>query len=736
MTHRRIRSLAGPLVSVAIAVIAGALPAAAYPAANSTPTTAQADRLITLVTGQRILDRSGSGGRLAFSAVSSPAGAPLLTFEAGGAWYVVPAVAMHSVGGQLDLSLFDTAALNRAEAATPGQVPVQVQWHGASAPVMPWLLHPVNVGVGVTDGVVTSSSGATLQSAVVSGTLTGIDRISLVGAVSSSRPAPSGFTLYTLTVNGINASGAPDTGDAAVFMNTDDARKTAGSGFAFWYHGIFKVSVPNGHYSMLGDFVSFSAAGGVHGGGPPPPGEERMAILNFTVNGNTTVTVDARTATARVAVATPLATDIGSGGATWQRTSQLPTGGTAFGSSWSIGGGAPPFKVYVSPGPAPSVGTQGWLTTFHLDSPSTSTTAYSYDLTYGGLGAISSMQRHVVTSPQLATVATRYFSSVAGNPALELRSSFFAWQFFSFGQFDNFNAPLDRTEYVLAGSDLLWTQQVVADANTFNGFSFDSDRVFAPGETSIANWNRGPIGPGVPVNTGAAFPVLQGCPACTEAATLEFAIYPFGDNPPGHFGVPNSPAPGLTETDAYALLRNGTAISTGPDPLGIIVPIPPGAAHYQLQYSVAMTAPWRTLSTNETTTWRFSSPGSTSASPPPGWVCFSGTSVGCNVVALMLPDYQLPEDGTGRVASGPVTFQLGISHILGVPIAVTSARVSISFDGGTTWVNAHVTSSGANTFAVSYSDPTNAGTAAISIHVTDAAGGVLDQTIMNAYSFP
>ena len=288
----------------------------------------------------------------------------------------------------------------------------------------------------------------------------------------------------------------------------------------------------------------------------------------------------------------------------------------------------------------------------------------------------------------------------------------------------------------MAQPDLFWTQQVVADAATFAGFFSDSLRIFVRGTTTQADWLRGPIGPGVPVDTGAAAPFLQFCPACTEAGTLEFAIYPFGDNPPGHTGPPNFPTPGLTETDAFNLLRNGTSIASGQDPLGIIVPFASGAANYQLQYSVAMSAPWWTLSTNEKTSWHFSSPASTSSPLPTGWVCFSGVSAGCGVVALMLPDYQLPEDGTGHVASGPVTFQLGITHVLGVAVAVTSAQVSISFNGGKTWVPAHVTRGSDNHFAVSYTDPAHAGTAAIRVHVVDAAGGVLDQTILNAYAIP
>ena len=57
-----------------------------------------------------------------------------------------------------------------------------------------------------------------------------------------------------------------------------------------------------------------------------------------------------------------------------------------------------------------------------------------------------------------------------------------------------------------------------------------------------------------------------------------FAISPFGDNPPGHYGGPNFPGPGLSETDSYTLLRDGATVSTGPDPLFVSVPIASGPA--------------------------------------------------------------------------------------------------------------------------------------------------------------
>ncbi|MFI5285124.1 MAG: hypothetical protein ACHQ4F_02275, partial [Candidatus Dormibacteria bacterium] len=134
MTHRHlIRTLTALLGSVAIAVVAGASPVAAHRPASSLVKPVQADHLITLVTGERILESGGPNGAVAFNTVSRPS-TPMVTFEANSAWYVMPAVAMHSLGAQLDPTLFKIDALTRSEAAAPGQVPVQVSWHGTSAP--------------------------------------------------------------------------------------------------------------------------------------------------------------------------------------------------------------------------------------------------------------------------------------------------------------------------------------------------------------------------------------------------------------------------------------------------------------------------------------------------------------------------------------------------------------------------------------------------------------------------
>ena len=195
--------------------------------------------------------------------------------------------------------------------------------------------------------------------------------------------------------------------------------------------------------------------------------------------------------------------------------------------------------------------------------------------------------------------------------------------------------------------------------------------------------------------------------------------------------MPNTGAYGVTETDTTTLTRNGVTIASGTDPVGAI-PVPAGSGHYSLRYDVAMSASWWTLSTATSTTWDFSTPGAFAGAPPPGWACFSGMATGCSVVGLMFPDYELPLTLLNTMSAGPVSFHLGIDHVLGAAIALKAATVSVSFNAGASWHAASV-STGSGGFTVGYTVPSTANTVSFHIHVTDADGSVLDQTIINAY---
>jgi len=679
-----------------------------------------------LVTGERILDTVDANGRHAFTIDSRSAAAePLLAFRLGAARSFVPEVALPYLGSQLDPALFNGAALTTLPARDT--VPVLVDWHGSSVPAMSWLTNQRAVAAGETSGEITAASSAPLRRALTeqsgtpgtwSGPLAGIDHIALNANVSPPPPTPQ-FVQYTLTINGLDTGGRPDNGGFLVLMNTDDGRKFINA--ATFSKGVIKLSVPLGHYSAIAQFFH----------GSTTVGSLHVVVVNFTVSGNATATVDARSATSEVSVTTPRGTSSGTGAVQWQRVDSRQSAVAGVGFLWGIGAGIPRVSVFVSPSAAPAIGSQAWLVAYHLDSAQSAPQPYSYDLDFGSVGSIPVAERYAVDASQLASVDTRYFSDVAGRPTGAARVSFFPWQLGTFGTFDIFPAPLERTEYVNALPDLTWTQQVIESITTFGGMFLDSPRQFRPGEVDVADWGRGPTGPGVAViTTGAA---TQGCPACFEANTLEFQIFPFGDNPPGHVGFPNPPFAGVTEKDTTSVRRNGKLITSTADPLGPI-PVPPGAASYQLTYSVALFAPWWTLSTRTSTTWRFAIPQSLQSPPPPGWTCFSGTTNGCGVIGLMVADYELPMSLLNQLPSGQVSFPLQITHVLDVAIPVTSARVSVSFDGGTTWQPAAVTPQGSSGFTVSYANPSNAATASLRIHAIDSNGGALDQTIINAYA--
>jgi len=706
------------VTSTLAATALGTARVAAAPAFRAT-SAAPTSTALTLITGERVLETQDASGHMRFSVESG--GAPVIMDSFGSTRYLVDADALPFMGSELDPGLFSSTSAT-------GSFAVTVDWHGTVAPAMPWLAGAKTIAAGVTEGTITASSGAAFRAALAAepasargawtGALAGIDHISLTGVTAPIRQSPN-FVQYTLTVKGINAAGQPDTGDSLDVINVDNALKFVN--FAFWEQGVVKLSVPTGHYSMFGEFFAVSKSGAV---------TVSMVVVNAVVKANTTVTVDARTATSRISVATPLPTDADSGNVLWQRGDATGVGSLSTAIGWSYGGGSLPVNVFVTPSPAPTVGTQAWVVSYHLDSPAAAPQMYTYDLIFGSQGAIAAHQRRTVTNAQLAAVTTAYYSDVPDLASAESRLAFFPWQFFAFGTFDNVSPPEQRTEYVTALPDIVWEQTVIQDAEDFAGLVSDSPTTFTAGEHTTADWGRGPSGPSVPVNLSPAFG-LQACPACLENNTLELNIYPFGDNPPGHVGTPNTGAYGVTETDTTTLTRNGVTIASGTDPAGAI-PVPAGPGNYSLKYDVAMSASWWTLSTATSTTWDFSTPYAFAGAPPPGWVCFSGLATGCSVVGLMFPDYELPLSLLNTMSAGPVSFHLGIDHVLGAAIALKAATVSVSFNAGASWHAASV-SAASGGFTVGYTVPSTATTVSFRIHVTDADGSVLDQTIINAY---
>src|SRR6266487_4328289 len=137
--RRRGRAVAS---ACAAAVLTGlALPgvAAAAPARNtdsSTPAASTTTRVITLVTGDRVVVRTAANGRQAVAVQPRlPQHHSFDTVRIGGDLYVIPADAVPYLGRSLDLALFDVSALVRDN--PDGRTPVRLTFAAGSTPTAP-----------------------------------------------------------------------------------------------------------------------------------------------------------------------------------------------------------------------------------------------------------------------------------------------------------------------------------------------------------------------------------------------------------------------------------------------------------------------------------------------------------------------------------------------------------------------------------------------------------------------
>jgi hypothetical protein len=526
------------------------------------------------------------------------------------------------------------------------------------------------------------------------------------------------FPMHTLTVDGVDAAGKP-AGDALVdVVNVDDVRKFFG--FQGFFKGVAKFSVPDGHYSAMSIFFSFN---------PNGPSTIRVVSLpQFTVAGDSSLTIDARTATSKLSVVTPRP-------ATTQTQDVDIARTDARGFSFSDGLTTGDDVVYVSPTVPVTVGQLHYSARWRLAAANGS---YTYDVQFPTDGAIPAVQHYVVTPGQLATVSSRYYSEVA-RTGFELRFSFLPWQFIAFGLDLPLPQPLQRTEYVTANPDIVWIQSVTAftsDTGAFVGVDEDAPRIFSPGQRLTSAWNKQPIHPDVPVDVGTKFGVF-GCPVCRLGDTVGLGLFPFADNAPGHVGFSDFDWPGLTESVSLTLYENGKQVAA--DPNTGLYPLTPARADYRVVADTVRKAAYFQLSTSTHTEWSFaSSHADGSGSLPAGWVCDLDGHTDCAVVPLMMARYDLPLSMSDRHAAGATSFDLAVDHLQGGPaLPVSTAGVSVSYDDGATWVPATATALGGGRFRVAYVTPARTATngyVAVKVNATDAAGGKLTQTVLRAYA--
>lgn len=540
------------------------------------------------------------------------------------------------------------------------------------------------------------------------------------GSTAGVRP---NFPMKTLTLQGIAPDGTPDTGDSIVVYNIDNMQKYAG--FVFFNRGIAKVSVPQGHYTAFGFFYDFST------------GIARSVMLpQFTVNGDTTVTVDSRDATSPVTIRTPKPADPQTLAVELARSDRLGN----LGSYAFLGGGSTQF--YVQPVPrAPRIGQLHYFVYARMFSPEGVNPAYTYDVKFPSDDVIPVAQNYVATPATLASVASTYTATHPDQQALDTRFAFLPWEQFGFGEDVQFTEPTYRVEYYTARPDLTWQALLfsVFDPRQFyllGGYQ-SAWRTYEPRTRLATTWGGGqPIHP-VLLQTDL-FPGQVVCPACVSGSTLDLLAFPFGDQDPQHFGFPDYGPPSLHESMSYAVSADGRSLASSGGMLDAEVTLPASYHRLLIDYTTYRSSPDFTLSTSVRTRWTVRGNAPVEALPS-GWLCtYRTSSTACGVLPLMTNSYQLPANDLGQLASGRTHGSVTIGHLAGAAgVVVTSLTVDVSFDGGATWGPASVTSRGSGNFGVTFTVPTAGrtnGYGAIRVSAKDALGGTFDQTIKQAFA--
>ena len=726
----------------ALALAAPATAGAATPALAASGTTVTATsaatttaRTVTLVTGDRVTLTSSHGGTSALLTPAAGSGPAQTYRNAGGDEYVIPAIAAPYIGRQLDPSLFDVSALLRQNLTSGAHIPVSVTYAAGVTPSAPPGITLTSVGGQSASGYLTAASTASFNAGLrasigadikaghpagIGALFGGVTDVSLtgstvVGAVSAHS------VLHDVSISETDTSGNPLAAGSVELQNLDDLQSQSAD--VPVDDGVGKVALPAGRYIATSLVFDFNAGG------------ENTAVHWITDDDVTipssgtvpTVKLSEAQATSAITVSTPRPSTEQSLSATIYTVDSLGE----ISSDALIGISSAP--LYISPTAKPPVGAVRLQASWSGVGP-TAGPAYRYDTSFSTTD-IPADEAYVVRSSQLATVNQSYDADPAeGSNGVLFNSAFDAnvnaelaegGGFFTAGVTQTM--PTTVTDYIGTADSGEWGQQVLTANETYIG---TDERTFTSGENTSISWLHGPLQPTIGQHSGTDVY----CEACTAGSSLLLAYGQVGDTQPDHEGSYF----GQTTQD-FTFYRNGALVYDGAGDGIEATGINTAPSTYQAIYSTdASGVTGISQSTAATTDVTVSSADTVAL--PSGVSCYgqSGTAP-CRLLPVLMLNYQLNTDGYNTSNQPIELLQLGVSHVgydgVESHAAITSAAVSVSFDGGTTWQQATVDGSNGQYFAA-WDNPTSAqGTSPeIKVTATDAVGGSITQTIADAYT--
>ncbi|WP_089101481.1 hypothetical protein [Streptomyces hyaluromycini] len=759
------RRLAAVSVGLACALLT-TLPAAAdagagtgTAAASSTATGVGTDTTtVTLVTGDRIVVTTRPGRKPTYVALPAAGedGAVESYDDASGDHYAIPAVAMPYLGNGLDRSLFDITRLaqdqegsgtagatsdNVASAGDGGRISVDLSFAPGTTPAAPAGVTLTSVSGATARGYLTASSDTAFTAAlrraigadVAAGRRPGstplsdgLTSMSLAGAPSEDTPDGTVSPKYPLKILQINATGLTGLPATAYLQlyNTDSLTRENTS--VAVVDGVARVAVPAGNYGLYGLFYDYDAQGRLSA-------VRQFTLSDFTVSatGTTTVSLDETTASSLFSVRTPRPAVQDILMASYFRRDAT---GALAGMLLTMWGSTP---LYTNAQPAAEVGEIHDVIQWGATA-ATASDAYRYDLAYGSDG-VPADQTHVETARTLATVHQHFAIDPAANNSYHgsLLNGFVdsynsAGGYTQVSPWNGQQWPADLTEYLGTGDGGTWAQMASSPGAVWQ---YADPVTFAGGRSYSVDWNHGPLRPALARHVGYQF-----CAACAAGPNLTMILDPAVDSVPTHVGFYAF----VAVPQHFTLYADGQQVFDSTYQDGVeLKGTPTTPTTYRTVYDTDLSAdPAFSQSTRTHTdlTFRYTPQTGGGSALPDTDTCFGKSAdTPCQILPALTLGYRLASDNNNTSDRPIQTMRLDVGHVsydgAGSHSRITSAKVSVSYDGGTTWKPALVV--GAHgTYQVAWLNPASAhGTSpALKVTATDAAGGSITQTITNAYT--
>ncbi|MFF0749464.1 S8 family serine peptidase [Streptomyces sp. NPDC004267] len=340
----------------------------------------------------------------------------------------------------------------------------------------------------------------------------------------------------------------------------------------------------------------------------------------------------------------------------------------------------------------------------------TAKSPYVYNLAFPEARPVREDRTYRVEDGALGRTDSRYGSAGIGTDFVEFPAAYRPnGTAISFGSLETVPVPGTRTEYYTPG-DTAW-QQLVGSGFPFGELMVGGRHAYTAGERRAENWYDGVIAPTAP-RDAAGEPVLV---AERQGNLIGFADAMWGDAT--HYAEPGS----FGDIGNLRLSKDGTEIGASSWPSGVFeVPAEPGTYTLEQNTTKIGSRVWA-RSVSVRSVWKFTSR--------------LDENVYSQSIPILFPRYDLPEDGLKTLAATDgQRIGLGVTGHAGYrPAALASARLSYSYDGGTTWTEAPVTHQGDDWTATVNHAGAGGRQVTLKTELTDANGNSVTQTVVRAY---